>query len=207
MGGRLGVVLAAGAGSRMGTPKALLRTQDGEAWVAFAARMLAEGGCPDVVVVLGASAEAAAACLPPEVSTTVATRWAEGLGESLAAGIRATQAHPRHPDSIVIHLVDVPGVTADAIRRTVERGGDGLAVLARATYDGVPGHPVVIGREHWDGVLSEVNGDRGAWQYLTEHDCLTVECGDVADGRDVDTPDSPYPRAQRRPRSRLTSGN
>jgi CTP:molybdopterin cytidylyltransferase MocA len=197
MGGRLGVVLAAGAGSRMGTPKALLRTQDGEAWVALAARMLADGGCADVLVVLGASAEAAAACLPSGVSTTVATRWAHGLGESLAAGIRAAQAHPGRPDVLVIHLVDAPGITVDAIRRTVERAGDDLAVLARATYDGVSGHPVVIGRAHWNGVLSETSGDRGAGNYLKEHGCLKVECGDVADGRDVDTPDELYPRAQR----------
>ena len=197
MGGRLGVVLAAGAGSRMGTPKALLRTQDGEAWVALAARRLAEGGCADVLVVLGASAEAAAACVPSGVSTTVATRWAGGLGESLAAGIRAAQAHPGRPDAVVIHLVDAPGITADAVRRTVERAGDGPAALARATYDGVAGHPVVIGRVHWNGVLAETNGDRGAGKYLLEHGCLTVECGDVADGRDVDTPDELSTRAER----------
>ena len=114
MSGRLGVVLAAGAGSRMGTPKALLRMEDGEAWVALAARRLAEGGCSDVLVVLGASADAAAACLPPDVRTTVAAQWADGLGASLAEGIRAAQAHPGRPDVLVIHLVDAPGVTAEA---------------------------------------------------------------------------------------------
>lgn len=197
MGGLLGVVLAAGAGSRMGTPKALLRTKDGEAWVALAARRLAQGGCADVLVVLGASAEAAAACLPSEVSTTVATRWADGLSESLAAGIRAAQAHPGRPDAVVIQLVDAPGITVDAIRRTVERAGDDLGALARATYGGISGHPVVIGRAHWDGVLAATSGDRGAGKYLTEHGCVTVECGDVADGRDVDTPEEFHPRAQR----------
>jgi len=194
MGGRLGVVLAAGAGSRMGTPKALLRMEDGEAWVALAARRLAEGGCSDVLVVLGASADAAAACLPPDVRTTVATQWADGLGESLAEGIRAAQAHPGRPDVLVIHLVDAPGVTAEAIRRTVERAGDDLAALARATYGGMSGHPVVIGRAHWSGVLAVTGGDRGAGDYLTEHGCLTVECGDVADGRDFDTPEALHPR-------------
>ena len=194
MGGRLGVVLAAGAGSRMGTPKALLRMEDGEAWVALAARRLAEGDCSDVLVVLGASAAAAAACLPPDVRTTVATQWADGLGESLAEGIRAAQAHPGRPDVLVIHLVDAPGVTAEAIRRTVERAGDDLAALARATYGGMSGHPVVIGRAHWNGVLAVTSGDRGAGDYLEEHGCLTVECGDVADGRDFDTPEALHPR-------------
>lgn len=194
MPGRLGIVLAAGAGSRMGTPKALLRTEDGEAWVALAARRLAEGGCSDVLVVLGASADAAAACLPPDVRTTVAAHWADGLGESLAVGMRAALAHPGRPDILVIHLVDAPGVTAEAIRRTVERAGDDLAALARATYGGTSGHPVVIGRAHWRGVLAETSGDRGAGDYLMEHGCLTVECGDVADGRDFDTPEALHPR-------------
>ncbi len=197
MGGRLGVVLAAGAGSRMGTPKALLRTRDGEGWAALAARRLAEGGCSDVVVVLGASAGDAATHLPPEVGTVVAERWHEGLGASLAAGVRAAQDHPRRPELLVIHLVDAPGVTAKAVRRTLELAGDDLATLARATYAGLPGHPVVIGRAHWEGVLAATSGDRGAAEYLARHGCRTVECGDVADGRDVDTPEDLYSRAQR----------
>jgi CTP:molybdopterin cytidylyltransferase MocA len=94
--GALGVLLAAGSGRRMGTPKALLRTDDGEACVDRAAPRLVEGGCSEVLV-LGARAETAAACVPAGMPTTVAMRWAEGLGESLAEGIRAAQAHPGRP--------------------------------------------------------------------------------------------------------------
>ena len=63
------------------------------------------------------------------------------------------------------------------------------AALARAAYQGVPGHPVVIGRDHWRGVLDVAAGDRGARDYLAAHDHALVECGDLATGRDVDTPD------------------
>ncbi|HET6529482.1 MAG TPA: NTP transferase domain-containing protein, partial [Actinoplanes sp.] len=53
-GGVAGLLLAAGAGRRMGTPKALLRDPDGTAWVTRSARVLVAGGCRPVLVVVGA---------------------------------------------------------------------------------------------------------------------------------------------------------
>jgi CTP:molybdopterin cytidylyltransferase MocA len=60
-------------------------------------------------------------------------------------------------------------------------------VLARAAYDGVPGHPVLFGRDHWPGVLETAHGDRGARAYLAGRDVELVECGDLATGHDVDS--------------------
>jgi nicotine blue oxidoreductase len=48
---------------------------------------------------------------------------------------------------------------------------------------------VLLGRGHWAGVASTATGDRGARDYLRDRDVVTVECGDLATGRDVDTPD------------------
>jgi CTP:molybdopterin cytidylyltransferase MocA len=67
-------------------------------------------------------------------------------------------------------------------------GGGGRSGLSRAAYAGVPGHPVVIGRDHWPEVLEVASGDTGARDYLATHRHLLVECGDLATGRDVDTP-------------------
>ena len=64
-----------------------------------------------------------------------------------------------------------------------------MAVLARAAYDGVPGHPVLLGRGHWPDVVAVVTGDRGARDYLRGREVRLVECGDLATGRDVDHPD------------------
>jgi nicotine blue oxidoreductase len=83
--------------------------------------------------------------------------------------------------------VDVPGLTVDAVRRVVEEAGP--EVLVRATYDGQPGHPVVIGRAHWEGVIASARGDEGARGYLRTHKVVLVECSDVSDGADVDTVD------------------
>jgi CTP:molybdopterin cytidylyltransferase MocA len=62
--------------------------------------------------------------------------------------------------------------------------------LARASYRGRPGHPVLLGREHWSGVARRAVGDQGAREYLAAHadEVITVPCDDVADGADLDVP-------------------
>ncbi|MFT3970744.1 MAG: NTP transferase domain-containing protein [Micropruina sp.] len=80
-------MLAAGAGVRAGGPKALRRTASGTPWVEAVVRRLFDGGCTDVVVVLGAAATAARALLPASASAVVCERWADGLSESLRTGI------------------------------------------------------------------------------------------------------------------------
>jgi CTP:molybdopterin cytidylyltransferase MocA len=84
--------------------------------------------------------------------------------------------------------VDTPGVGADVVARLVGRAAPDT--LLRATYDGRPGHPVLLGRDHWAAVVASAAGDRGARDYLREHRAVDVECGDLADGTDIDTPES-----------------
>ena len=62
------------------------------------------------------------------------------------------------------------------------------APLARAVFDGRPGHPVLIARHHWTPAAATLSGDRGARAYLDAHGVVDVECGDLYDGHDVDTP-------------------
>jgi nicotine blue oxidoreductase len=62
----------------------------------------------------------------------------------------------------------------------------GPGVLARAAYDGEPGHPVLLGRDHWPGVVASAAGDRGARDYLAAREVTLVECGDLATGHDRD---------------------
>jgi len=88
-----GLLLAAGAGRRMGGPKALLRHPDGVTWVARAVRVLREGGCDPVLVVVGAQADAVEADVMADgvdgVSVVRAAGWAEGMGASLRSGLDA----------------------------------------------------------------------------------------------------------------------
>lgn len=173
-----GLLLAAGAGTRMGRPKALV-----PGWLAGAVATLRDGGCPAVMVVLGAAADEARPLLDDEVAVVVAADWETGMSASLRAGLRALEGTAA--TAALVHLVDLPDVTADVVRR-VAAAGDDPTVLARATYDGRPGHPVLLGRAHWPGVLAELDGDQGARRYLATHGATGVECGDLASGRDVD---------------------
>ena len=48
---------------------------------------------------------------------------------------------------------------------------------------------MLLGRDHWSGVVATAEGDRGARTYLAAHEPLACECGDLATGRDVDRPE------------------
>jgi CTP:molybdopterin cytidylyltransferase MocA len=180
-----GLLLAAGAGSRMGMPKALVVGDDGEPWLVRGVRTLLDGGCDRVTVVLGASSDEALPLLEGSGATgIVVAEWAEGMSASLRAGLAGLTV--TDADAAVVSLVDLPDVGTDVVRRLLDPAPT-RATLRRASYDGAVGHPVVIGRDHWTGVAAETSGDRGARGYLATHDVEVVECGDLATGRDQDT--------------------
>jgi CTP:molybdopterin cytidylyltransferase MocA len=191
----VGLLLAAGGGSRMGLAKALVDDPGGGSFVERGVRVLREGGCTPVVVVVGAQSERAASLATAAGADVVveASDWASGQSASLRRGIEALRA--TEADVACVLLVDLPDVGADvvaALLAAVDSGhaaGDGRAALARAAYLGVPGHPVVIGRDHWVAIAAEATGDRGARDYLAAHPHASIELGDLASGRDVDTPE------------------
>jgi nicotine blue oxidoreductase len=179
-------VLAAGAGRRYGGPKALVRL-DGSLLVERAAGTVRAGGCDPVVVVLGARADEVRA--EAELADAVLVdnpAWRSGMGSSLRTGL-ATVADT-DCDAAVVLLVDMPGVTAEAVRRVAADAGP--AALVMATYGGRRGHPVLLGRNHWAGVATLAQLDVGARAYLTAHaaEVSTVPCEDVADDTDLDMP-------------------
>ncbi|MCV7023412.1 NTP transferase domain-containing protein [Mycolicibacterium novocastrense] len=170
-----GVLLAAGAGTRYGMPKVL--AAQGE-WLRAAVDALSDGGCGDVVVVLGA----AVVEVPRPARAVFAEAWADGMSASLRAGLSAVEA-----DYAVLHTVDTPDVGADVVRRVVTAAMTAESGLARARYGRSPGHPVVIARRHWAALLEEVHGDEGARSFLAARDdVVAVDCADLATGRDID---------------------
>jgi CTP:molybdopterin cytidylyltransferase MocA len=191
-----GLLLAAGAGRRMGGPKALLRDGHGVPFLDRSVGALLDGGCAGVTVVLGADAEAARALLDEAgwtaddaVQVVLAPDWASGMGASLRAGLAALEPSAADVVGVLVSLVDLPDVGEPVVRRLLDRPVR-PETLARASYDGHVGHPVLIGRAHWAGVTGSAGGDRGARDYLAEHrdDVELVECADLATGRDVDHP-------------------
>lgn len=179
-----GLLLAAGAGRRMGQPKALLRDPDGSSWLGRSVAALRDGGCPVVTVVLGAAADEARPLVPEGCRVVVAEDWADGMGASLRAGLASLAAEPA--GVALVSLVDLPDVSAAVVER-VAAAATGQETLARAAYDGRPGHPVVLGRDHWPAAARVARGDRGARDLLAGADVVLVECGDLATGEDVDS--------------------
>ncbi|KUL39405.1 nucleotidyltransferase family protein [Actinoplanes awajinensis] len=179
-----GLVLAAGAGRRYGMPKALVPYRNG-LLVQHAAATLRRACCTRTVVVLGARAEDVIRAAPDLPETLVNPDWPTGMGSSLRAGLTALTGDDSL-DAAVVLLVDMPGVTAGAVRRITAHAAPDALVMGG--YAGRRGHPVLLGREHWTGAADAATGDRGARDYLRAHEVSVIEVGDVADDTDLDRP-------------------
>ncbi|MFG1810348.1 NTP transferase domain-containing protein [Streptomyces sp. NPDC049040] len=189
-----GLLLAAGGGRRLGgRPKALL-PYGGRPLVEHAVRALRDGGCGPLHVVLGAAAEEVRATAElPDCLLVDNPHWPEGMGSSLRAGLASLASVRPRPDAVVIALVDQPGVGAAAVARVVaaaRAGDDLLSALVSAAYGERRAHPVLIGAARWAGVAGSAGEDRGARTYLREHvtQTILVDCSDIADPADIDTP-------------------
>ncbi|MDG4781728.1 nucleotidyltransferase family protein [Micromonospora sp. WMMD961] len=178
-----GLLLAAGAGRRYGRPKALVEL-DGEPLVRRGVRLLGDGGCAPVHVVLGAGADQV-----PELPGAVPVRhdrWSDGLGSSLRLGLASL---PADVSAAVVVLVDQPLLSPVAVRR-VREAYAGEAFVVVATYGGRPGHPILLARQTWPLLDRYAVGDSGARDLLRERPDLVVEvpCDDVGTPADVDIP-------------------
>jgi nicotine blue oxidoreductase len=198
-----GVLLAAGGGSRLGRPKALV-VVGGQSMARRGITLLHDGGTDPVIVVTGATGPGTDVTGPGTGVTGPGTGgpgtgqergvisvhnpdWSAGMGSSLAVGLGAV---PHECAAAVIALADQPLVGPEAVRRLVAAYAAGASV-AVACYDGRPRNPVLISREHWPEVIALASGDVGARPFLQAHsDVVTeVECGDTGLPDDVDSPE------------------
>ena len=190
------VVLAAGGGRRYGMPKALVE-YEGSLLVERAVRT-ARQVCDPVLVVLGAQAVDVWRQADLDGATVLANKeWETGMASSLRTGLDGLRGWPGRVEAALITLVDMPGMTPEALRALAAHAApDALAV---ATYDGVRGHPVLLGREHWAGVVETATGDEGARRYLAAHSVtgavVEIDCTGLADPTDLDVPPPGVPSA------------
>lgn len=180
----VGIVLAAGAGTRFGGGKQLALL-DGRPLLEHALAALASAPVEDRIVVLGDGSDAILAEVDLHgARAVICDSWAEGQSASLRAGVDA--AGPE-AEAVVVTLGDQPRIASRAIAAVVAaRGGDVQAV--RATYAGTPGHPVVIERDLF-GAVRALSGDVGARAVLRGARVRDVSCDGLGDPGDVDTRD------------------
>lgn len=118
------------------------------------------------------------------VERVVSAAWraacrAAGVTESMECDEDRVPADHAQEWATVGHAQE-PARHGDSVIRVLRQS------LARATFHGTPGHPVLIGADHFAGVIAAAGADRGARDYLATHPVMPVECGDLAGGQDVD---------------------
>jgi CTP:molybdopterin cytidylyltransferase MocA len=181
-----GLVLAAGGSSRFGGRPKQLAPLDGKPLLEHVLISMSRAGLDRVVVVLGSHADEVAEAVPMHgAEPVVCGDWESGLSASLRTGVEALAGC----DAVAVALGDQPRLSAEAVARVVsQRGSDELAV--RATYGGVPGHPVLLERTLLARIGSLPSGDAGARTLLHGVPIREVACDGLGSPDDVDTPEA-----------------
>jgi CTP:molybdopterin cytidylyltransferase MocA len=180
-----GLVLAAGGSSRFGGRPKQLAMLDGRPLLEHVLMAMSSAPLDRVAVVLGAHADEVRAGVPLHgAEAVVCSDWALGMGASLQVGVGALS----DCDAVAVVLGDQPRLSWEAVARVVsQRGADELAV--RATYGGVPGHPVLLEKTLLSRV-AELNGDAGARKLLHGVPIREVACDGLGSPDDIDTPEA-----------------
>lgn len=183
-GGIVALVLAAGAATRFGGRKQLAPLH-GRPLLEHALRAAEAGPATATVVVLGADAEEIERGVELGGATVVRCRdWERGQGASLRAGLAVVAPEA---GAALVTLGDEPFVPPAASERLLAARRPGLGAL-RAAYDGRPGHPVLIERELFAPLIA-APAETNPATLLRAVGIAAVECGDLGDPADVDTPE------------------
>jgi molybdenum cofactor cytidylyltransferase len=182
-----GLILAAGAATRMGRPKQLL-DWDGRPLVRVAAETaLAARLSPVLAVVGSAQAEVVAALAGLPLQIVPNPDYAAGQSTSLRAGISAL---PSDAEAVVVLLGDQPFVTAAIVERLVAEWRASASPIVAPVYAGQRGNPVLFARPVFRELLA-IRGDQGARAVLAANPARIhpVHFDDARPLADIDTPD------------------
>jgi molybdenum cofactor cytidylyltransferase len=186
----VGIILAAGASSRMGRPKALLPI-GGDTFVTRVCRTLLEAGIGDLVVVAGAEHAAIAAAVDGaglRVRIVENPRREDGQLSSVLAGLAV--ADRPGVDAVLVHLVDAPLVRPETARAVLDAFLRTHAPIVRPAVGGRHGHPVLFARRVFDD-LRRADLAIGAKAVVQAHaaEVCNVPVDDEGACRDIDTPE------------------
>ena len=171
------LVLAAGASTRLGEPKQLVRLGE-ETLLDRTVRIANEAGLMPIVVVLGAAAKRVEeGCDLRSVWVVVHAGWAEGMGSSIRAGMELVQGFPEVSGAVVM-TCDMPGVTPGHLQGLIPETEE----IVASTYEGRQGVPAYFPRATFPELL-ELRGDAGARTILLRARTRMLAGGEM----DVDT--------------------
>ena len=162
MGAEIGIlILAAGASSRLGAAKQLLK-YEGKTLLRRAALTALAANTHLVAVVLGSNAEVLRKeieDLPLEI--VVAENWKEGMSRSIRAGLGQMIAAATDLSAVVVLLCDQPLVTSQTIKDLIEEYQKTKKPIVAAEYNQTLGVPALFAAEKFDHLLA-LEGDAGA---------------------------------------------
>lgn len=185
------IVLSGGRSSRMGSPKALLPIPGtDETFIEHVVGTMSEAGIEDIVVVVGADAEAIRRRLTiaPGVRIVDNPNHERGQLSSLLVGLRAIDR--ARASAVLVTLVDVPLVSADTVRTLIRMHMQQAAPIVRPVSNGRHGHPVIFDRSLFLE-LEQADPAQGAKPVVRAHadQMLEVTVEDEGAFADIDTPD------------------
>ena len=183
--GLYAMVLAAGAASRFGSAKQLVRIAGRPLLHNTVSRAVDVTGAATIVV-LGAYATELAPLLRHTPATVVVNRsWREGIGSSIRIGVGHL---PATCDGVMIVLADQAAVTAEDLRRLVSAWKRQPEYVAAALYSGSIGVPAIFPRSRFSE-LADLRGDIGARNLLQRNPDRLVRVPMQSAALDIDTPE------------------
>lgn len=178
------IILAAGASTRLGEPKQLIRLGS-ETLLERAVRIALDAGCYPVVVVLGADAERVrAGCDLGEAALAANDAWLEGMASSIRTGLTTVQSTLQeigaesHTAGVILMTCDQPAVTSEHLRALAASGQ-----ITASEYSGRRGVPAYFPASSFAS-LTQLNGDSGARDLLRTARTIPLPLGEL----DIDTP-------------------
>ncbi len=180
------ILLAAGSAERFGSQKLLARLPDGRFVVEAAAKNLM-AGAGSVIAVTARDEKLVRVLEDCGCQVVVNDTAAEGMGTSIAAGVRATAV--AGTGGWLIALGDMPAIRPVTIASVcnVLAGGAGIVIPA---FEGRRGHPVGFSADFADELMA-LHEDSGARGIVAAHGdrVVLLPVNDPGVLADIDTPD------------------
>lgn len=180
------IILAAGKSSRMGTPKQNLVYQD-ETLLNRSIRMASESNASNLLVVLGAFAESIEK--KKEVHYILNSNWNQGMGSSVALGMREILNKTSQLSGVLLMLCDQPFVTKELLNQLIKTFHQQTAeIIVACEYEETIGVPVLFGKK-WFEELQRLGGKMGAQKIIRTHLQETIKVPFPQGKWDIDTPE------------------
>ena len=183
------IVLAAGASSRLGQPKQLVKIA-GETLLARTLRLLRESASDPIFVVLGAHAENISSAVDLSGALVVSNlQWQQGISNSIHAGIAALEQHDPTAQAVMLLVCDQPKLSAQHLQSLFDAHArsDSPAIVA-SQYAGIAGIPAIFPASQF-ARLQALQGDTGARQLLRKPECPLITVPFAGGEVDIDNPE------------------